>query len=254
MNSVEDIIKVNGLSKTFTTRKNDNTAAVNNVSFAVHKGEILGIVGESGSGKSTIAKLLTGLISPTNGDIRICGSDIKSLKKKPIDLYGKIQMVFQNPVESFNPRKTLGYCIAEPLRNRGYSKSDAEKKVAELLEICGLTPDFANKLPGQVSGGQCQRAAIARALAVQPEILICDEATSSLDVTVQKQIIELLNTLKEKQNLSIIFICHNIALVKMFCDRVIVLYDGQIVEQGTLDSIINNPQAEYTKLLLDSVL
>lgn len=254
MNSVEDIIKVEGLSKTFTTRKKDNTAAVRNVSFTLHKGETLGIVGESGSGKSTIARLLTGLIPSTQGEIRICGNSIESLKKNPLALYRKIQMVFQNPVESFNPRKTLGYCIAEPLMNRGYSKGQAKNRVVELLELCGLTADFADKLPGQVSGGQCQRAAIARALALQPEILICDEATSALDVTVQKQIMELLVSLKEKQNISIIFICHNLALVQMLCDRVIVLYDGEIVEEGTPDSIINNPKNDYTKLLLDSVL
>ncbi len=251
---MKEIIKVSNLSKTFTTRKNDKTAAIRDVSFVLNQGETLGLVGESGSGKSTIARLLTGLIAPDHGEIRIYDNDLKTLKKNPLDLYSKIQMVFQNPAESFDPRKTLGDGIAEPLKNRGYSKQEIEKRVVELLEMCGLTADFAEKTPASVSGGQCQRAAIARALAVQPEILICDEATSSLDVTVQRQIIDLLAELKSKQNLSIIFISHNLALVQMFCDRVIVLYNGKIVEEGEPDYIINNPQADYTKLLLDSVL
>ena len=252
---MEDIITVKNLSKNFTGRGKTETVAVKDVSFILGKGETLGIVGESGSGKSTIARLITGLIPATEGEIRICEDEISHLKKKnPKKLYSNIQMVFQHPAESFNPRKTLGYGIAEPLRNQGYSSMAAASVAAQLLEICGLTPDFARKYPHQVSGGECQRAAIARALAVDPRILVCDEATSALDVTVQKQIIELLDDLRKSKDLSIIFICHNLALVQQFCDRVIVLYDGQIVEVGSPDEIINNPKAEYTKLLVESIL
>ncbi|SCZ81020.1 ABC transporter ATP-binding protein [Pseudobutyrivibrio xylanivorans] len=252
---MEEMITVKNVSKNFINRGSADTLAVKDISFTLERGETLGIVGESGSGKSTVARLITGLISPTSGEIRICDNDIQKQRcEDPLGLYSNIQMVFQNPVESFNPRKTLGYGIDESLRNRGISPSAAATIVAQLLEKVGLTPDFSTKYPHQVSGGQCQRAAIARALAVEPRILICDEATSALDVTVQKQIIELLDELRRTRDLSIIFICHNLALVQSFCDRVIVLYDGEIVEQGKPDDIINNPQAEYTKLLVDSIL
>jgi peptide/nickel transport system ATP-binding protein len=252
---MEEIIKVVNLSKNFKNHGKSDTTAVKNVSFSLKTGETLALVGESGSGKSTIARMITGLIKPSDGNIRICDMDLFQMKKKnPLDLYSHIQMVFQNPAESFNPRKTIGYGIGEALKNRGVSAGTRATKVAELLEMCGLPSDIANKYPHQVSGGQCQRAAIARALAVEPKVLICDEATSSLDVTVQKQIIELLDKLRKSRDLSIIFICHNLALVQMFCDRVVVLYDGQIVEQGTPDEIIQSPKAEYTKLLVDSIL
>lgn len=139
------------------------------------------------------------------------------------------------------------------LRNRGMKKADIEKRVAELLEQCGLSSEFAKRYPHEVSGGQCQRAAIARALAVEPKVLICDEATSALDVTIQKQIMELLEELKEKHGLSFIFICHNLALVQMFCDRVLVLYEGKVVESGLPDDIINEPKQAYTRKLVDAV-
>lgn len=162
-------------------------------------------------------------------------------------------MVFQNPVGSFDPRRTLGDGIGESLRNRGMKKADIEKRVAEFLEQCGLSSEFAKRYPHEVSGGQCQRAAIARALAVEPKVLICDEATSALDVTIQKQIMELLEELKEKHGLSFIFICHNLALVQMFCDRVLVLYEGKVVESGLPDDIINEPKQAYTRKLVDAV-
>ena len=204
---MEEMITVENVSKNFTGRGNSDTLAVKGVSFDLHRGETLGIVGESGSGKSTIARLITGLISPTEGKIRICDNNIQDQKmKNRLELYSNIQMVFQNPVESFNPRKTLGYSIGEALRNRGMSQAGAVQVVAELMEKVGLAPEIATKYPHQVSGGQCQRAAIARALAVEPKILVCDEATSALDVTVQKQIIELLDELRKTSDLSIIFI------------------------------------------------
>ena len=162
-------------------------------------------------------------------------------------------MVFQNPVSSFDSRKTLGNGIGESLRNHGVSKAETKGRVLELLEQCGLPKEFYGRYPHEVSGGQCQRAAIARALAVKPKIVICDEATSALDVTVQQQIMELLKKLKEERNLSYLFICHNLALVQMFCDRVLVMKDGKIVEEGTPDEVIQKPENEYTKMLVESV-
>ena len=163
-------------------------------------------------------------------------------------------MVFQMPVESFDPRRTLGDGIGESLRNMGMNRQETGKKVEELLATCGLTPEFAKCYPHEVSGGQCQRAAIARALAVDPALLICDEATSALDVTVQKQVLELLIELKQKKNLSFLMICHDLALVQMFCERVLVLYQGRVMETGTPDEITNHPKTDYTKRLIDSVL
>ena len=225
------------------------------ISFSVPQGSLTALVGESGSGKSTIAKLLTRLTDITEGTLKFEGKDITRLKQSQLkEVYGDIQMVFQNPVGSFDPRRTLGDGIGESLRNRGMKKADVEKRVAELLEQCGLEKEYAKRYPHEVSGGQCQRAAIARALAVEPKVLICDEATSALDVTIQKQIMELLEDLKEKKGLSFIFICHNLALVQMFCDRVLVLYEGKVVESGIPDDIINEPKEEYTRRLVDAVL
>ena len=249
------LLEAEHLTKIFTQRGKDPFKAVDDVSFVLKEGESLGIVGESGSGKSTLAKMLTRLIDITEGTLKFNGNDITRLKQSQLrEVYGNVQMIFQNPVGSFNPRRTLGDGIGESLRNRGMKKTETEKRVAELLEQCGLDREYAKRYPHEVSGGQCQRAAIARALAVNPKVLICDEATSALDVTIQKQIMELLQELKEKQGLSFIFICHNLALVQMFCDRVLVLYEGKVVEGGTPDEIINYPKMEYTQNLIDSVL
>ena len=163
-------------------------------------------------------------------------------------------MVFQMPAESFDPRRTLGDGIGESLRNAGLSRTDTKKKVEELLVKCGLEPEFSRRYPYEVSGGQCQRAAIARALAIDPAILICDEATSALDVTVQKQVLELLLELKKKEKRSFLLICHDLALVQAFCDRVLVLRHGRVIEEGTPDEIINHPKTDYTRELIDSVL
>lgn len=250
----ETILQAQHLKKVFVTGKKSFTA-VDDVSFSLEKGECLGIVGESGSGKSTIAKLLTHLLSITEGKVFLNGKDITDVKGRELrETYKAMQMVFQMPAESFDPRRTLGDGVGESLRNMGMSKAQARKKTEALLQRCGLTPEFADRYPHQVSGGQCQRAAIARALAVEPAILICDEATSALDVTVQKQILELLTELKEKEKLSFLLICHDLALVQAFCEKVLVLSQGKVVEYGTPDEIINHPQMEYTKKLIDSVL
>ena len=250
----ETILQAQYLKKVFVTGKKSFTA-VDDVSFSLEKGECLGIVGESGSGKSTIAKLLTHLLSITEGKVFLNGKDITDVKGRELrETYKAMQMVFQMSAESFDPRRTLGDGVGESLRNMGMSKAQARKRTEALLQRCGLTPEFADRYPHQVSGGQCQRAAIARALAVEPAILICDEATSALDVTVQKQILELLTELKEKEKLSFLLICHDLALVQAFCEKVLVLSQGKVVEYGTPDEIINHPQMEYTKKLIDSVL
>lgn len=174
-------------------------------------------------------------------------------KKSPGNLPGNADG-FQTPAESFDPRCTLGDGIGESLRNMGISKAETRNRVEKLLLTCGLTPEYADRYPHQVSGGECQRAAIARALAVEPKILICDEATSALDVTVQKQIMELLQKLKKENQLSFLFICHDLALVQLFCDRVIVMHDGHVEEEGTPEEIIEHPKTEYTEKLIRSVL
>lgn len=248
------LLEADHLTKVFTQRGKESFKAVDDVSFSLKAGETLGIVGESGSGKSTLAKMITRLTDITEGTLKFQGKDITKLKQRQLkDVYGKIQMVFQNPVGSFDPRRTLGDGIGESLRNRGMKKTEVAKRVKELLEQCGLDEEFAGRYPHEVSGGQCQRAAIARALAIEPKVLICDEATSSLDVTIQKQIMELLEDLKDTHGLSFIFICHNLALVQSFCDKVLVLSEGKVVENGKPDDIINEPQEAYTKKLVDAV-
>lgn len=250
----ETILRAEHLKKVFTSGKKAFTA-VDDVSFELKRGQCLGIVGESGSGKSTIAKMITHLADMTDGKVTLMDRDITNVRGKELrKVYQDIQMVFQMPMESFDPRHTLGDGIGESLRNIGMSRSETRRKVEELLVRCGLTPEFAARYPHQVSGGQCQRAAIARALAVKPAVLICDEATSALDVTVQKQVLELLLELKEKENLSFLLICHDLALVQAFCDEVLVLCQGRVVERGVPDEIINHPREEYTKILVESVL
>ena len=251
---MDPVLKITDLSKVFSRAGKSAFFAVDHVSFEVMPGEILGIVGESGSGKSTIARLITRQIDATTGKIEIDGQDITGLKgREMVPVYAKIQMVFQMPKGSFDPRRTLGDGICESLRNKGVPKKEREAKARGLLEQCGLPGDFLERYPHQVSGGQCQRAAIARALMCDPKILIFDEATSSLDVTVQKQIMDLLQKLQKRKGLAYLFICHNLALVQQFCDRVIVLCDGKIVEQGLPDDVILHPESEYAKRLVESV-
>lgn len=251
---MEPILDVKNLTKTFITEGKHPFKALDKVSFQLYPGETLGIVGESGSGKSTLAKAVTRLIDVTEGSINLGGRDITHEKGRELRrAYREIQMVFQSPVTSFDPRRTLGDGIGESLRNSGLSKAETKEKVLHLLEECGLPAEFAARYPHEVSGGQCQRAAIARALAIKPQILICDEATSALDVTVQQQIMELLEKLREEENLSYLFICHNLALVQNFCDRLLVMYAGRIVEEGTPDEVIMHPKNAYTKKLIEAV-
>lgn len=254
---MEPILRVQNLTKTFTRSGQSNLTAVNGISFDLLPGECLGIIGESGSGKTTAVNLITRLLDATEGKIFLDGEDITLKTGKSLRMiYRKMQMVFQTPTDSFDPRRTLGDGIGESLRNCGMTRHDADAQAARLLERCGLPAAFAGRYPHEVSGGQCQRAAIARALAVKPKVLICDEATSALDVKVQKEILELLHTLRSEQGtkLSILFICHDISLVQQFCDRVLVMYHGDIVEQGTPIDVICHPQNDYTQRLIDSIL
>lgn len=252
---MEPILKVEALTKTFSGQR--EIAAVNGISFELFPGECVAIIGESGSGKTTAVNMISRLTDVTTGSIFLEGQEITHRKGKQLrEVYRQMQMVFQTPTDSFDPRRTLGDGIGESLRNAGLTRKETQKRVEALLEKCGLPREFANRYPHQVSGGQCQRAAIARALAIEPKLLICDEATSALDVTVQKEIISLLNELRKQRgkNLSILFICHDISLVQQFCDRVLVMYRGEIVEEGTPDAVIRAPKNDYTKRLIDSVL
>ena len=245
-----DILKVENLKKVYIKDKNEFTA-VNNVDLNIKEGECVGLVGESGCGKSSIARMITNLERHSGGDIFINGINMKEFNKKK-ELYKQVQMIFQNPLDSFNPRIKLGNSIGEIKVNLGYNKREIKKEVIELLEKVGLSEDYYYRYPKEVSGGQCQRAAIARALLIKPKLLICDEPTSALDVSVQGQIINLLNEIKEKTKTSFLFISHDLALVQNFCDKIYVMYEGEIVEKGTRDEIINSPIHPYTKLLLSS--
>lgn len=254
---MEPILKAEHLTKVFSRQGQAEVTAVNGISFHLFPGECLAIIGESGSGKTTAVSMISRLADVSSGRIILEGQDITHLRGQKLrEVYRTMQMVFQTPTESFDPRRTLGDGIGESLRNAGVSKGETRKKVEALLERCGLGAEFADRYPHQVSGGQCQRAAIARALAIEPKLLICDEATSALDVTVQKEIMDLLNALRAQQgrNLSILFICHDISLVQQFADRVLVMYQGNIVEEGTPEEVICHPKNAYTKRLIDSIL
>ena len=251
---MEKILEVKNLRKTFY-KSRSIFPAVEDVSFHLMRGECLGLVGESGCGKSTTARLIAGLLEPDRGSVRLEGEEILGLKgKKKQAVYTKLQMVFQTPQDSFDPRCTLGDGIMESMRNRGMKKDQARERMYQLLEQVELDRSFGERYPHEVSGGECQRAAIARALAVDPRLVICDEATSALDVTVQAQIVELLKRLQKERKLSLLFICHDLALVQHMCQRVLVMYQGKIIEQGTPDEVIQHPREAYTRTLVDSVL
>lgn len=251
---MNSILAVSQLKKTYTKGKS-TICAVDEISFHVEKGECLALVGESGSGKSTVAKLITGLESLDGGEIVLDGKTLKNPGRKERRwVYQLVQMVFQMPVDSFNPRIRLGESVMEGLINQGMSRREAKNTAIEYLEVCGLGPEFISRYPSEVSGGECQRASIARALARKPQLLICDEATSALDVTVQAQIVALLKQLRKDQGMSQLMICHDLALVQQCCDRVLVMHQGRVVETGTPDEVIASPREAYTKKLIDSIL
>lgn len=249
------VLEVEGLRRVFARKGKADLVAVRDVSFSLAAGECLGIVGESGSGKSTVANLILRLTGATAGRILLDGRDITQARGAELRrVYRSIQAVFQDPAGSFDPRQTLGTGAAEGLRNAGIRADEAASRVAELFSLCGLDPALMSRFPREVSGGQCQRAAIARALALRPRVLVCDEATSALDVTVQRQIADLLARLGDELGMARLFICHDIALVQGICDRVLVMHEGAVVEQGPCEQVLGDPQDAYTRRLIDAVL
>ena len=250
---MQEILKVSSIKKTFLKDGESNTV-INDVSFTVKKGQCVGIVGESGCGKSTTARIILGLLNFDEGEIILSENKLSPQNRIRLkEIQGKIQMVFQMPTESFNPRIKLGKSIKEAMR-KTLTSEEKEVKLKKLFEECQLSYDLADRYPKEVSGGQCQRAAIARALASDPQLLICDEATSALDVTVQYNIMNLLKNIQKNRDMAILFICHDIALVQQFCDYVLVMDKGKIIEEGIPNEVILNPSQMFTKKLISSVI
>lgn len=242
-------LEVNDVSKRFPGMEK---LALNKVGFTLDQGECLGIVGGSGSGKSTLARVVTLLEQADCGSVSLFGKEILGLpRRQRKEAYSSIQMVFQMPLESFDPSYTLGASIAEVARSFGATRAEAKERALEKLRVVGLDESFYCRFPSQVSGGQCQRAALARALAADPSVLICDEVTSALDVSTQAHIVSLIEELKGK--VSIVFITHDLALVSELADRLLVLDEGGVVECGPTENVVANPQSACAKKLMDSV-
>jgi oligopeptide transport system ATP-binding protein len=230
--------------------------AVEGVSFTVAPGEVVGLVGESGSGKSTVGNCVLRLLEPTEGTIRLKGTDISHLSRRALrPLRREMHMVFQDPYSSLNPRMTNGAIVGEPLRLHHVANGNAlEARVAELFDQVGLNPDLRHRYPHELSGGQRQRIGLARALSVRPSLLVADEPVSALDVSVQAAILNLLGDLQRDLGFACLFITHDLSIVEYFCDRVIVMYLGRIVESGTREQIFTSPQHPYTQALLSAAL
>ncbi|MSX26772.1 MAG: ATP-binding cassette domain-containing protein, partial [Actinobacteria bacterium] len=230
--------------------------AVNSVSFVINQGETLGLVGESGSGKTTIGRAIVRVNDPHEGSILLDGAELVGLSPKEMrPLRRKVQMVFQDPYSSLDPRQTVRQILVEPLvtHNLPLTNAQGEDRVAELLNLVGLDPAFASRYPHQFSGGQRQRIGIARALAVEPDLIICDEPISALDVSIQAQVVNLLESLKKRLGIAYLFIAHDLAVVRHISDRVAVMYLGGIVELTTSAELYENPRHPYTRALLSAV-
>lgn len=259
----EVLIKVNGLKMYFpitegllVPRKVADVKAVDGVDFFVRKGETLGLVGESGCGKTTTGRCILQLEKPTAGEIIYQGQDLCQIDdKQMLEMRRKIQVIFQDPYSSLNPRMKIGDIISEPLRVHGIitEESERQKRVRHLLSVCGLNPNFADRYPHEMSGGQRQRVGIARALAMEPEFIICDEAVSALDVSIQAQVINLLEDLRDEFGLTYLFISHDLSVVRHICHRVAVMYLGHMVELADCDELFDNPLHPYTRALLNAV-
>ncbi len=246
-----NLLDIHNLDKWYYSVKEGQTVhAVDHVSFSMAQGEFCALIGESGCGKSTVAKLITGLLTPDAGDILFEGKLLTA--PYPKSIYKRLQMVFQVPWDSFDPRKTIGNSLIAMQRNFGSSKQDAIMKSEQALEKVGLEKKIMTRYPGQISGGECQRAAIARSLTISPKLIICDEITSALDVSVQAQIVELLQTLRTEFDLSLLFISHDLALVQGLCDNIMVMRDGVIVEKAATKELLENPRNDYTIELFSS--
>ncbi len=260
-NSDNHLLAVQGLKKYFPIKKGifrrtiGWVQAVDDISLYVSKGEALGLVGESGCGKSTLGKCIVKLLEPTEGKILYTGEDIGSMGSTQIKSYRrKVQAIFQDPYSSLNPRMTVGGIVGEPLKVHSlYPSSDRKYRVEDLLKKVGLSPEHMSRYPHEFSGGQRQRIGIARALALQPELIVCDEPVSALDVSVQAQVINLLDDLKEEFKLSYLFIAHDLSVVEHVSDRIAVMYLGKIVEVAKDTELYLNPLHPYTKALLSAI-
>jgi ABC-type glutathione transport system ATPase component len=251
------VLETNDLGKTYRERsffgKTREVAAARDVTLTLRKGRTLGIVGESGSGKSTVARCIVRLIDPTSGGVRLAGCEISDLSRRLLQPHRKrIQIIFQDPYRSLNPRVTIGETIVEGPINYGMPRAEALAKARELLELVDLPPDAISRYPHQFSGGQRQRIAIARALALDPDVLVADEAVSALDVSVQAQVLDLLDEIQQRLGIALLFITHDLRVAAQICDDVAVMQHGRIVEQGPAAQVLTHPQQAYTSALLDA--
>ncbi len=258
MSGVENLVEVEHLTKHFQVKQGvfargkSVVHAVEDVSFTVRRGETLGIVGESGCGKSTTARLMTRLLDITSGTVHFDGQDISKMSQRQLrPLRREMQMIFQDPYSSLNPRKTVGQIVGAPFAIHGQKK--AKLRVQELLETVGLSPEHYNRYPHEFSGGQRQRIGVARALALSPKLIVCDEPVSALDVSIQAQILNLLRNLQDDFNLTYVFISHDLSVIRQIADRIAVMYLGRIVELGDSESIYEHPKHPYTAALLSAV-
>ena len=250
---MEKIIEMKNLKKYFPMKKKTVLKAVDNVTMDIYKGEILSLVGESGSGKTTLGRTISRLYKKTNGEILYNGKPVEDYSLK--DFTKEIQMIFQDPQASLNPRMTVGDIVAEgiDIHKLASSKQERMEKVYSLLELVGLNREHASRFPHEFSGGQRQRIGIARALAVNPSVLVCDEPISALDVSIQAQVVNLLKDLQRERNLTLLFIAHDLSMVKYISDRVAVMYRGKVVELGTPEAVYGDPVHSYTKSLISAV-